>query len=312
MKHEVTLLPMADGGEGSLECLFNNLPNLQKIKIKSFDALNQPITTYYLANNTTAYIELALQSGLSMLSSDARNVQYASTFGTGLVIKDAISKGYSIIYIFAGGSATNDGGLGIAQACGFTFMNKDNLYIKNNILELADLDNITFNKDVDFSKIELILATDVKNPLLGPNGATRIYGPQKGLSETLIPLVEKGLNRLNEVILNQKNTDVSLLKGSGAAGGVALTLCGLMGAKIISASQYLFEVCQLEHHIRNTDIVITGEGKFDAQSLQGKLVGEIIKMCKSYNKLCYIICGQSDLPGEANYEVWPLMNTNKS
>lgn len=310
--YELTLLPLADGGEGSLDCLYNYLPNLLKVEIKSFNAINHPITTFYLVDNTTAYIELALQSGLEMIPSRERNVQYASTFGTGLVIKNAIQNGCKKIFLFVGGSATNDGGLGLAQACGFTFLNENNQEIQSNLLDLIELIKINYNGQIDFSTIELILATDVNNPLLGSQGATCVYGPQKGVTTELMPKIEKGLKQLNKVILHQNNIDVSYLEGSGAAGGVALTLCGLMGAKIISATQYIFEICQLDSHIQNADVVITGEGKFDAQSLQGKLVGEIIKMCTVYDKLCYIICGQSELPSQANYEVWPLTQPNKS
>lgn len=310
--HELTLLPLADGGEGSLYCLYNYLPNLQKVEIKSLDAMNHPITTFYLVDKTTAYIELALQSGLEMITPKERNAQFASTFGTGLVIKNAIQGGCKKIFLFVGGSATNDGGLGIAQACGFTFLKENNQEIQSNLLELIEVNRITYNGQIDFSTIEIILATDVKNPLLGTNGATRVYGPQKGVNKELMPLIEKGLHHLNDVILKQNNINVSLLEGSGAAGGVALALCGLMGAKIISATHYIFELCLLDSHIRNADIVITGEGKFDAQSLQGKLVGEIIKICNIYSKPCYVICGQSELLSQANYEVWPLTRTVKS
>ena len=177
---------------------------------------------------------------------------------------------------------------------------------------MIELNKIIYHGQIDFSTIELILATDVKNPLLGPQGATSVYGPQKGVTTELMPRIEKGLKQLNKVILHQNNIDVSQLEGSGAAGGIALSLCGLMGAKIISATQFIFEICQLDSNIQNANVVITGEGKFDAQSLQGKLVGEIIKRCTVYDKLCYIICGQSELPGQANYEVWPLTQPNKS
>ena len=302
-KIELITIPLADGGEGSLNCIENNMVNAKRIDVKTFDALGRPINSQYLINNDIAYIELALQSGLTIIKPAERNVMKSSTFGTGVMLKHAINAGVKKIYLFVGGSATNDGGLGIAQSCGFNFYKDNNELIENNLSDFIKINKIETNNEIDFSKSEIILATDVKNSLLGGDGATKTFGPQKGISEEMFPIIEDGMINLNNVIKNYSGVDAALLEGSGAAGGVAAAICGLMKGKIISATGFIFNLCNLEKQIEQADLVITGEGKFDIQSLNGKLVGEVINNCKMHDKKCIVICGVSELPDNQSYEV---------
>lgn len=277
-----SVISVADGGEGSLEMIKENK---QKHSFNASDPLGRPIKAYFLSHESTAYIEMAVTSGITLLQEEERNPLKANTFGLGEQILKAIESGFKRIIIFAGGSTTNDAGLGALKALGFSFYSKD----KTEILPRGEnLHLITsFNAPESKNSPEIWIATDVTNPLYGPNGATFVYGPQKGASPEMLSLLESGIKNIASLFTD---IDINNIPGSGAAGGLAGGLHLFLGTKIVSATDILFADIDLKEKVDKSDLVITGEGRLDSQSLNGKLVSKITDLCQS--KKCIIIAGE--------------------
>lgn len=285
--------PMADGGENTLECIFPHLWNAEIIWVETVDPLQRPIKASYISYQDTAYIEMASSSGLTLIEENVRDVLHATTYGTGLLIKHALESGKKKIILFAGGSATNDGGVGIAQALGVQFYDYDGFPMIPNPSNLHTIDDI--ENTYMYSDIEFIVATDVKNPLLGENGATEVYGPQKGATEKTIPVLEEGLRYYAELIENLCGKDLTKEDGIGAAGGTPLSIVGLLNGSIVSAVDIIFQLVEYSADFDEADVIITGEGRFDSQSLSGKIVGRIVKDSIRTKKTCYVISGHRDI-----------------
>lgn len=284
---EVASVPMADGGEGTLDVLFDCL-NLQKVEIEVNDPLFRKIRSHYGIDGSTAFIEMATASGLQLLSEDERNALKTSSFGTGELIKDALDRGATQIYLFVGGSATNDGGTGMATALGVKFLDE-----RSNELDPigSNLSNITKVQAPEIhSEMELIIVTDVKNKLLGPYGAAHLYAPQKGATKEDVTILESGLAHLDE-ILSGDSIRIGKMEGSGAAGGMALTAVGLFHATINSGIESLLEITNLKAKVSSTDLVITGEGKMDEQTLHGKVIDGVAKLANKSEVKASAICG---------------------
>lgn len=287
--------PMADGGDGSLEILQNHL-SLKSEEVSTLDPLGRPLIATYFRASESAFIEVASASGLVLLKEDERDPLKASTLGTGLMIKDAIEKGCRLIYLFLGGSATNDGGIGIASALGYQFLDKNGKALEPNGANLLQINGIQQTSQAKQSPLEIILLCDVNNPLFGPNGAAHVYAKQKGASNEEINILDQGLENLSQHLFRHTHRKVSELPGSGAAGGIAASLVALFGAKLKSGFNTIAELTGLEQQVQIADIVISGEGKLDTQSLQGKVIDGITALCKKYEKDLYVFAGKNDLP----------------
>ena len=284
---EVEKLPFSDGGEGAIDILAaKNLGSL--ITIKTENALGKKMKAKYLLfnNKKSAWIELSQASGIMHINENQRNILRASTYGTGLLIKHALDSGCQEIILGVGGSATNDAASGIFQALGGSLLDIKKKQIEKGGAELSRLTSIIdpkINRSVTWK-----IACDVVNPLIGENGASAIYGPQKGASEDEIEILENSLLNFSKVIKKHFGRSISKIKGGGAAGGVAAGMFGFFNAKLFSGFTILSEIFNLESQIKSADLIFTGEGKIDSQSLNGKLVGKLGGMAKE-NKIP-IIC----------------------
>lgn len=292
--YEIIHHPMADGGDGSLEVL-SEYSNLKSQVVQTLDPLGREISAEYLTSPTTAFVEVASASGLVLLKEKERNPLKTSTFGTGKMIADALSKGYQQIYLFLGGSATNDAGIGIAAALGCQFLNAQKRVLKPIGENLPFIKHIAFHSPFDFENIKMTLLCDVTNPLYGKNGAAYVYASQKGATTEQIEYLDNGLKNFSQIIHHQNGIDVSKLLGSGAAGGIGAGLIALFGAKMEKGFDAISELTDLEEKIKQADWVISGEGKLDAQSLQGKVVDGVGRLCKKHEKPLVLFVGKNDL-----------------
>ena len=292
--HEIISCPMADGGEGSID-IINNYLDLEPIDLIVKDPLFRPIKSTYYFTDLTAYIEMSSASGLSLLKKEEQNCMNTTSFGTGQLIKDAISRGLTTINLYIGGSATNDGGIGIASALGFEFYDKFKKLLtpigKNlNLINYIDGSKVNYN----FNEININVICDVGNPLYGKHGAAYVYARQKGANSLEIKKLDQGLINLQSILLKYDFPNVTNIPGSGAAGGVGGGLVSLFGAKLISGIKNLIEITQLESMIKDCDIIITGEGKIDLQTEKGKVISGICNLARKYKKSIIAVCGDED------------------
>lgn len=287
---EIRSLPLADGGDGTLAILANYL-NLKEITVDTVDPLGRPIQATYLVDEKRAFIEVASASGMVLLTKEERNPMHTSTYGTGLMVKDAIEKGKTEIYLLLGGSATNDMGLGIASALGVEFEGTTNLSINGG--NLSEIKNVSLSAKPISRNVNFTLFCDVTNPIYGPNGAAHVYARQKGASDKEIELLDQGLRHVTTLLQPFTDVDLSTLPGGGAAGGIGIGMLALFKAKLQSGFAAISELTSLEKHLEWADVVLTGEGQIDSQSLQGKVVGNIVDLCLKHKKPCHVVVGHS-------------------
>ena len=291
---EISLHPMADGGDGTLTILDNYL-SLNKITCGTIDPLSRPIESHYLSDEKTAYIELANASGIARLSDEEKDVLNCNTVGTGLLIKHAIANNHSKIVLGLGGSCSNDAGLGIALALGFIFLDKNNKPLIPCGGNLNSIYSITIPKINPINQLTILC--DVENPMYGPSGAAFTFAKQKGADPKAVNLLDDGLKHIAKLIYKTTNKNITGLKGGGAAGGIAAGLFGLLdNVNVINGFYYLSELSGLEKKIQYNELIITGEGKLDQQSLNGKVVGKLLKHCKKVMKPIIAIVGVNTLP----------------
>ncbi|MEK9584294.1 MAG: glycerate kinase [Flavobacteriaceae bacterium] len=288
---EITVkqLPFSDGGEGALD-LLQNLFEGELVTTSTIDAMGRSIKAPYFrfADRKAAWIELSQASGLAQIEVDRRNPMLASTYGTGLQIRHALDHGAEEIYLGIGGSATNDGGTGILSALGGLFSDAEGEMLLPGGGFLTELDHI----DVEaIPQFRLKVACDVNNPLLGKQGATAVYGPQKGVTPEMEPQLEAGLANFSKHIELLTQKSVAEVPGAGAAGGCAAGLHGLLGAELVSGFELLAELSQLEEQIAASDLIITAEGRIDGQSLEGKLPVGVAKLAKKHHKPVVVLAG---------------------
>jgi glycerate 2-kinase len=281
---EIINIPIADGGEGTVEALVMATGG-KIISTPSVDALNRPIQSFYgiLGNNKTAVIEMAAASGIELLSLEERNPMITSTYGTGLLLKAVMEAGFTEIILGIGGSATNDGGAGMAQALGFRLLDKNNNpfgWGGGSLGELHQIDNS--NVHPMLQKVKITTACDVQNPLLGPSGATHIYGPQKGATNEMVEILEKNMTHFAEILHLEFGTDYSNIPGAGAAGGLGTGLMAFCKAEILPGFNLICKLTHLEEHIKNASLVFTAEGKIDAQTAFGKTISGVAQLGKKH------------------------------
>jgi len=293
---EITCIAFADGGEGTVEALVAATSG-KIVSAPSVDALNRPIQSFYgiLGDGKTAVIEMAAASGIELLAPEERNPMITSTFGTGLLLKSAMEAGFTEIIIGIGGSATNDGGAGMAQALGFRLLDENDEPIGLGGGCLSQLHRIdSSNVHQNLQKVKITIASDVQNPLLGSSGATYIYGPQKGATPQMVETLEKNMNHFSEILLQEFGIDFSSIPGAGAAGGLGAGLMTFCKAEIIPGFELISSVTNLEKHIRNASLVITGEGKIDQQTAFGKTVSGVARLGQKYHVPVFALAGTVD------------------
>ena len=281
---EITCIPIADGGEGTVEALVKATGGTI-IRTPSVDAINRPIQSFYgiLGDGRTAIIEMAAASGIELLAPNERNPLITSTFGTGLLMKAALNAGFTKLIVAIGGSATNDGGAGMAQALGFGLYDRDGLSIQPGGGSLADLQFIDCsNVHPLLGKAKITVASDVRNPLLGPNGATYVYGPQKGATLEMLEVLEKNMAHLSDILHQELGINVAGIPGAGAAGGLGAGLTAFCNAEMSSGFELVSELTDLEKYIREASMVFTAEGRIDFQTAYGKTISGVAQLAKKH------------------------------
>ncbi len=289
------MLPLADGGEGTCD-LLTAIDSGEKISVKVYDPLMREIHTYYglSADGKTAFIEMAHASGLQRLKPGEANCMVASSYGTGQMIQHAINRGAQKIIMGIGGSATMDGGLGMAEALGYKFFSKTNEAFTGNGENLIHLNRID-NTGVFplLQQITCIVLCDVDNPLCGEHGAARVFARQKGASEEDIAQLEKGLLNFFKVA-SQMGRDFDF-PGAGAAGGMGAGASLFLNATIQKGTEFIFEHLHLDKKIARADLIITGEGKLDNQTLSGKVVQGVAQLAAKHGKPLIVVAGSCTL-----------------
>lgn len=283
---EYHLIPVADGGEGTVQSLVDATQGYID-NIDVMGPLSTPVKAFYGLlgdNSNTAVIEMAAASGLHHVPSHLRDPKETSSFGTGQLIKAALDKGVTKIIIGLGGSATNDGGIGMLNALGITFTDSLGVSITHNGGGLQHIDTIDISGlDPRLADCEILVACDVDNPLCGELGATEIFGPQKGASRDDIDLLDNGLKHLASCIKQQFNIDVLNIPGAGAAGGMGAALLAFTNAKLKPGIELILEAVKLSDYMLDTDLIITGEGRIDNQTIFGKTPVGVAKVAKQFN-----------------------------
>lgn len=289
----ISEVPMADGGEGSLD-IINNQLHAEVVSVKVADPLGREVGAEFLMKGDAAYIEMARASGLQLLKQEEQSAAKTSTRGTGELIKEALKRGAKRVFLLVGGSATNDAGIGMAAALGFGFYDAS-----GNVVEPRGENMIRIKKIhkslMDFRRIEFSVLCDVENPLYGKNGAAHVFGRQKGADEKEIEHLDEGLKNMSDLFKATFGVDVQGIPGAGAAGGIAGGAVAFLGAKIRSGIRTLMEIAELEEKIKKADLIITGEGKIDNQTLNGKVIAGIAEKAARHHKPVLAFCGKLDL-----------------
>jgi glycerate kinase len=297
-----TPLPFSDGGEGALDVLDKNALG-EKVKGQTIDAFGRPISADYFMfdGGLVAWIELSQASGIHLIEPRLRDPKLTSTYGTGLLIKQAIAQGAQEIILGIGGSATNDAGTGIIAALGGQFLdsNGDELPVGGAALSL--LTQIILPQEL--KTIKWKVACDVINPLIGPEGATYTYGPQKGASQKDLETLENALYNFSKVVKHTTGKSIEKTPGGGAAGGTAAGLYGLLNAELVSGFELLGTMTNLEEKIKACDFIFTAEGRIDAQSVNGKVPIAVAEIAKKFKKPIVGIAGSIQGPFDLHYSL---------
>lgn len=288
--------PISDGGEGTMETFASILPG-KKIVIDSVDSNNYLIKATYFVSNNTAYMDVATCIYLS--STKNKNPMITTSYGVGLMIKDAISKGYKKIILGLGGSSTNDAGAGMLCGLNVKFYNKDNesfIPTGKNLNEVVSID--TKEMDELIKDVEIIGMCDVSNPLLYENGASMVYSRQKGATYKESIILDQKMDEYHKVVLKHGYKDNSKEKGAGAAGGIGYCIMTFLNGKLMQGIKVLIESLDLENQLQDVDVIFTGEGNVDKQTLNGKVIDGITNLALKHNIPVVIISGGADLDSE--------------
>ena len=288
--------PMSDGGDGTLDILAFHL-GLEIHEVKVADPLHRTISAKYGIKDQVAYIESSLACGLSLLTKEERNPSKTTTFGVGQLINNAINKGCKKIHLFLGGSATNDGGTGMASALGYKFLDNFGQEFIPTGNTLYKISTIIFPYNLpELANIEIMAWTDVNVPLFGQNGSALMFSTQKGATKEEATLLEDGMKHYYCVLCNifgHKGGDC--ISGSGAAGGLGIGCLTFLNAKINSGTEFIMQATKLLDKAIMADVIITGEGQLDDQSTKGKVVSGVCKLAHSLNKPCMIVAGKNEI-----------------
>lgn len=283
------LFPMADGGEGTAKIMTYHTRG-QWIELEVQGPLSATVKAGYgiSADGTKAYIDMAEASGLQLVPRPLRNPLQTSTFGTGQLIQKVIEQGVDKIFLGIGGSATNDGGIGMAKALGYQFLDKNGQDLPGIGAALEQIAHI-IPPNRSFPTIEVL--SDVNNPLFGPKGAAVIYGPQKGATEEIVKQLDAGLRHLASQVDSSLNQRLAEVPGAGAAGGMGYGAMAFLNGSLKSGIEVIMDEAGFSESLQRVDLVITGEGKIDEQTVQGKLINGICHRAKQFNKPVIAVCG---------------------
>jgi glycerate kinase len=310
---KITIVPMADGGEGTAEAIYEARGG-SWLKCKAHDPIGREIEARYawIEDGNLAVMEMSEAAGMRRLSENERDPVRATTFGVGEIILDAANRGANEIIVGLGGSATNDGGFGMARALGFRFSSNAR-ELTEDVSELRNLTTIAAPVAAGVSpasskmqptrlppQLKIIAAVDVRNPLLGEKGATRVFGPQKGASKDELSVLEQALTRLADVVAKEFEFDFRHKPGAGAAGGLGFGLMSFCGATIRSGFDVVAEAVGLESKMKDIDVVITGEGSLDRQTLEGKTPAGVARLARKLGKKVFAIVGRASENGEVS------------
>jgi glycerate kinase len=288
---KIDIVPVADGGEGTAEVICLALGG-SWMECEAPDPLGREIEARYawIEKRKLAVMEMSEAAGMRRVQGDNYDVDLASTFGVGEMILRAANNGAREIIIGLGGSATNDGGFGMARALGFRFI-ANTRELNEKVSQLAELTRI--EKPTSLSLPKIVAAVDVKNPLLGENGATRIFGPQKGVTPDKIDMFERALTRLADIVARDLQVDFRDQAGAGAAGGLGFGLMSFCGARIQPGFDVVASAAGLESKMKDVDLVITGEGSLDRQTLEGKAPAGVARLARKLGKRVFAIVGRA-------------------
>lgn len=282
-------LPIADGGDGSGAVLMKAF-HANPVSVQTGDPLGHEIVAEIGIAGETAIIEMAAASGMKLLKTNELNPLRATSYGTGLLIKEAIEMGCKKILLCVGGSATIDGGLGLLAALGFVFTDNKGNKLPPIPESLPQINDFQHPAGIP-PKVEIIVLSDVNNPLLGENGAVKTFGAQKGADENSMLILERGLANWADILEKKTGKNLRNREGMGAAGGVALGLAALLDAQIVSGASCIFEVIHLEKYLAWADWIITGEGRLDMQTLSMKAPFALAEKARAFNKPVTVLCG---------------------
>jgi len=282
---QIELCPMSDGGEGMVETILDFLGGERRRVVVTGPMGEKVKAEYGILQGKTAVIEISSAAGLWMVPVEKRNPMLTTTYGVGELIRDAVNWKVSKIIIGVGGSATNDGGTGIAKALGIRFLDDENRELGFGGQILSRIRRIDTSKmDSNIVNIEVIAACDVVNPLYGKNGAAYVYAPQKGASPDMVKELDNGLRNYASVIKREIRFDVTNIPGVGAAGGIGVGLVSFLGAKLMPGVEIIAEIVGLRDRIKSVDLVVTGEGKIDGQTISGKTLFGVASIAKEIGK----------------------------
>lgn len=277
---ETVGLPMADGGEGTMDALLEALQGHRETLVVQNPRFQPVSASYGLLPQGGAIIEMAQASGLPLLTKEQQDPEQTTTFGTGELIADALKKGCRDLYLAIGGSATNDGGMGALCALGAVFFDKDNQPLPGIGASLGKVHRIDLSGLLpQIREARFHVLCDVDNPLLGPSGAAAVFAPQKGADEQAVQRLEKGMTHYAQVAAETLGKDCSLLPGAGAAGGLGFALLAFLNAELSSGAETVLNLLDFDHILQGADWVITGEGRMDGQSARGKVISGVVKHC---------------------------------
>lgn len=309
---EVVKVNVADGGEGTMDALRSTLGG-QWVTVAAADPLGRPRDVSYvvLGDGNTAVIEMSAASGLPLLEPQERNPMLTSTFGTGEMIVDALSRGCRRFLVGIGGSATNDAGMGMLEALGFRFIDKDGKVLPGrgeSMSEVVDIDMSHVSPEVKES--EFIIACDVDSPFCGPRGAAYVFSPQKGADPQMVAELDAGMEHLAEVIARVVGKDIKDVPGAGAAGGLGGGFLAFLNARLERGIEMVLDAIAFDDIIRGSDLVITGEGRVDSQTLTGKTPFGIMKRAQKQNIRTVAIGGSVKLGDDDDVSgfdsIWPV------
>lgn len=286
---EIIALPMADGGEGTAEIL-TLITGGQMLSKEVADPLGRPIQASYGWSGQTAYIEMATASGLKLLSNEERNPLKTSTYGTGQLIQDAVQKGVKRLVLGIGGSATTDAGIGMAAALGWKFLDANNQELAPNGENLICIEQI-IPPSQPITDLHIEVACDVNAPLYGPEGAAYLYAPQKGATPLMVKQLDEGLQHLSAVIQRDFGKNLAQTAGAGAAGGLGFGALFFLNATLKEGIKIVMEQTEFHKHLLGANLVLTGEGKIDEQTLQGKLIAGIAQAARAQSIPSVALCG---------------------
>lgn len=303
---DIITSPMADGGEGTRDVLVD-AANGQRRRMTATGPLGEPVevTVGLIHHASTAVIELASVSGYSLVPKDRRNPLKTTTYGLGEVIRAAIDGGVEEIILGLGGSATVDGGAGMMQALGMTFLDESGRPVRSHMAggDLRGIRQLIWDKPPeDLKHTQFTIACDVLNPACGPNGAAAVFGPQKGADAAGVQVLEQGLLHWAQLLEKASGRPLREEPGTGAAGGVALPLLALTSSTLVPGVDLVADAIDLANTIGDADLIITGEGCLDGQSMMGKVVGAIGRMAKTADVPCIAIVGKTGPGAEACLE----------